>query len=130
MNILSLKLFKLLKKRPGKLAAMLAAKNEAAKLAELSWAEAQPKAAQYTLVDNALGGRKIDMAIHLGNDLFEKARYWHKAGKSRWLHNTNEQFYKPKVVRLDPQLEFMYEELGFSQGLENTPIGPAKTQHH
>ncbi len=127
MNILSLKIFNLLKARKGKLTSIMEAKNDAAKLAELSWTESNPST--YTMVDAVPGGRKVDMMVHMGSKQFDQSREWHVAGKSHWHKNATVQHYKPRTVKADPQLEFMYEELGLSQNLEQTQIGPPKQGH-
>ncbi len=125
MDILLWKLFKLLqKRRKSKLASMLDAKNDAAKLAEVNWVE--DKKSTYTVVDPVAGGRKVDMMIHMGSKAFELSNRSHKTGKSRWHVNATEQHYKPRTVKPDAQLEFMYDELGLSQNIEQTEIGPSK----
>ena len=83
----------------------------------------------YTLVDISQE-RKLDLSTSaaLGHRRMEQATAWQKQGKAYWLVDRNEQIYKQKPARIDPQIEFMYEELGLSQNMEITVLSPQKQQ--
>jgi hypothetical protein len=124
MNILSLKFFKLLRQRILKLKSLLKAHEKAKKDFDHEWGHIDLKV--YTMVDRTPGGRKCDLltSVHMGSRHLDQARIWHKAGKARWDHNNNEQIYKPRELKVDPQLEYMYDKLGLSKDLEQTALGP------
>lgn len=123
MNILSLNLFKVLRARFSKLKSLLKAKEEAKKGPEDEWGCID--IGDYTILDRLRGGKKCDLltSVHMSSRQLDQARHWHKAGKARWDHNHNEQTYRPKEIKLDPQLEFNYDRLGLSKEMEQTSIG-------
>ncbi|MBX9688702.1 MAG: hypothetical protein K2X27_18485 [Candidatus Obscuribacterales bacterium] len=126
MNILSLNLFGLLKKRSSRLKALLAKKEASLKEPVLDWSVADTST--YTVVDTVLGGRKIDLltSVNMGGKHLHHEREGNKSGKARWHVNKNEQVYRPKDLKLDPQLEFVYEELGLSNSIEPSELTPPK----
>lgn len=79
---------------------------------------------KYTLVEQ--GGKKLDMMTCLQMDQLSKERKGQKLSKARWLVNTNEQVYKPRELRIDRQLEYMYDELALCENFEITEIGSPK----
>ncbi len=124
MNILALNFFKLLRRRTSKIRAMMEAHDRQKKEAELS-----ADLTAYTLVKSANKNHKTcDMltSIHMASKHLDQARLGQKSGKAHWLSSKNEQHYKPRELRIDRQLEFIYGELGLSKDLEKTSIGPTK----
>lgn len=79
----------------------------------------------YTLIDPTKHGRKLDLltSVHMGSRHLDQARAGHKSGKAHWIANSNEQVYKPKSIKIDPQIEFIYEELGLGQQIGTTELG-------
>ncbi len=92
------------------------AREEAAAEAELEQ--------KYTLVEQ--GGKKLDMMNCLEMKQLEKERKGQRSSKARWLVNTNEQVYRPRELKIDRQLEYMYEELALYENFEITEIGSPK----
>ena len=80
----------------------------------------------YTLVDPVKGGRKLDLLMTTNHRHLESERDSDKLGKARWHVNNREQVYRPRAVKLDPQLEFIYEELGLASNLEPSKMTPPK----
>lgn len=126
MKILPFEIFNLLKLRTDRLKQFFASKkSNERKIPDLNWGGTDIRG--YTMVDPTPGGRKLDLltSVHMGGRLLEQARACAKTGKARWHINNTEQHYKPKGVKLDPQLEFIYEELGLSQ-IEPSEMTPPK----
>lgn len=128
MNIFSLRFFNLLKQRSAKLRARMEAQAKAKKELELDWGGVDRTA--YTMIKPVNTEKISDMLtrVHMGSHHLDQAKAWHKKGKARWLHNSNEQEYRPKQVRIDRQLEYIYDELGLSKDLEQTVLGGASNQ--
>ena len=87
--------------------------------------EAASPELKYTLVDPILGGRKLNMLNggHIDGKMLDQSRSETKSCKARWLKNRTEQAYIPRKVKLDPQLEFYYENLGLNRNAEQTNLG-------
>lgn len=122
MNILSSSLFRSLKKRASRLRNWLNAESQ-----EKSTEAPKQEASSYTLVDPVPGGRKLDLLVSVSQRHLEASRNSHKHGKARWHVNHNEQVYKPKDIKLDPQLEYIYEELGLAGNIEPSALTPQKS---
>lgn len=72
-----------------------------------------------------MGGRKLNMLTsgQIDGRMLDQARMRNKSSKARWHKNKNEQTYNPRELKLDPQLEFYYEELGLNQNVSKTTLG-------
>lgn len=112
MNIVPLNLFKLLKPKRSRMAAMLDRKNEQQ---EEKDAQQVVNASGYTLVDMAIpGGRRLDMMTS-GHSLakhIDKSRSAQGNAKARWQPMKNEQHYNPNIIKPDAQLEFNVKRQG------------------
>lgn len=113
MNLFPLDIMRIFKRRNSRLSA---------KPAEA--APATPDSA-YTLVDPVPGGRKLNLLNggHLDGKMLDQSRSESKSCKARWLTNKTEQKYTPRTIKVDPQLEFYYENMGLNQNGEQTVIG-------
>jgi hypothetical protein len=60
-----------------------------------------------------MNGRQIDQARNQG-----------KSGKARWHVNCTEQSYKPREIKLNPQLEYMHDELGLNKDIGSSELSP------
>jgi hypothetical protein len=123
MKFFSFNFFNLLRARVSKLTALLQAHEKAKKRFEQEWGCVDLKV--YTMVDRTPGGRKCDLltSVHMGSRQLDQARVSQKVGNARWHHNVYEQEYKPREVRIDRQLEFIYDKLELNKDIEQTVIG-------
>lgn len=128
MNMSSLNLFRLLKKRAVKLKYWKQLLEKSKQVPEKK-PDPELDLKAYTLVDTT-HGRKLDLLTSsaLGSRNMDQATAWQKHGKAHWLVDRNEQTYKPKPVKIDRQIEFMYDELGLAENLEITILGSSEQQ--
>lgn len=122
MKIQSLDFFRSLKKRIMRLKAYISVHHNEDKAEKQ---ENELKLNGYTLVDPVPGGRKLNM-MTVGHHKLTQTRSTDGQGKSRWLVNSREQSYKPHQPKPDPQIEYIYEELGLAHNLEPSLLTPPK----
>jgi len=87
--------------------------------------ETASRQSSYTLVDPILGGKRLNLLNggHIDGKMLDQSRNETKSCKARWLTNKTEQTYRPRKVKLDPQLEFYYENLGLNKNPDQTILG-------
>lgn len=122
MNLINLNFFRSLKSRAERLRAWLSIHHSVEKSVRKT---ERVKINTYTLVEPAAGARKLTM-MTLTMPKLNQSRDADRLGKSHWLVNTREQTYKPSVMKPDPQLEFIYDELDLASNLEPSLLTPPK----